>query len=42
LYLAAGERDEARAELVRAKEMVEEIGYRRRDGEVRELEAETR
>jgi tetratricopeptide (TPR) repeat protein len=34
LYLAEGRREEAREALAQASQMVEEIGYRRRDGEV--------
>jgi len=38
LHLACGEQEKAREGLARAKEMVEEMGYHRRDGEVAELE----
>jgi hypothetical protein len=38
LHLACGEKDKARQSLVQAKEMIEEMGYHRRDGEVAELE----
>jgi tetratricopeptide (TPR) repeat protein len=38
LHLARGERDQARASLAAARKMVEEMGYHRRDGEVKELE----
>jgi tetratricopeptide (TPR) repeat protein len=38
LYLARGEKEPARASLAAAREMVEEMGYHRRDGEVKELE----
>ena len=37
LHLAMGEEAEARAHLATAKEMVERMGYHRRDGEVAEL-----
>ena len=40
LYVATGERDEARASLVTAKKMIADMGYHRRDGEVEELERE--
>ena len=40
LYLARGEKDQARASLAAARKMVEEMGYHRRDGEVKELEAQ--
>jgi tetratricopeptide (TPR) repeat protein len=40
LHLAMGERAKARASLARAKAMIEEMGYGRRDGEVEELERE--
>lgn len=36
-YLAAGEKDQAQASLARAKEMIADMGYHRRDGEVEEL-----
>ncbi len=39
LYFAQGEKDRAREHFVKAKQMVEQIGYHRRDGEVKELEA---
>lgn len=38
LYVAMNDTDKARAHFVKAKQMVEEIGYHRRDGEVKELE----
>ncbi len=38
--LAYGEREKARESLAKAKGMVEEMGYHRRDGEVAELEGE--
>ena len=38
LYLAMGEKPEARERLARAKEMIGRMGYHRRDGEVAELE----
>jgi len=38
LHLAMGKKDEARESLAKAKEMIDEMGYHRRDGEVRELE----
>jgi len=40
LHLACGEQEKARGSLARAKGMVEEMGYHRRDGEVAELEGE--
>jgi tetratricopeptide (TPR) repeat protein len=40
LHLVCGEQEKARESLARAKGMVEEMGYRRRDGEVAELEGE--
>ena len=40
LHLAMGEKPEARAHLATAREMVEDMGYHRRDGEVAELEAQ--
>jgi tetratricopeptide (TPR) repeat protein len=40
LYLARGEKEQARASLAAARTMVEEMGYHRRDGEVKELEAQ--
>jgi tetratricopeptide (TPR) repeat protein len=39
LYLACGQKGKARESLAKAKKMVEEIGYHRRDSEVKELEA---
>ena len=38
LYLALGEKETAREHWETAKEMVDEMGYHRRDGEVEELE----
>jgi tetratricopeptide (TPR) repeat protein len=38
LYLARGEVDQARTSLAAARKMVEEMGYHRRDGDVKELE----
>jgi len=38
LHLARGEREQARESLSKARGMVEEMGYHRRDGEVAELE----
>lgn len=38
LYLAMGEKDKARESLAIAKKMIEEMGYHRRDNEVRDLE----
>jgi len=38
LYLACGEKEKARESLAKAKGMIEEMGYHRRDGEVAELE----
>ena len=38
LYLAMGEKDKARENLATAKEMIEQMGYHRRDNEVRDLE----
>ena len=38
LHLACGEKEKAQDSLARAKEMIEEMGYHRRDGEVAELE----
>jgi len=40
LYLACGEKEKARESLAKAKGMIEEMGYHRRDGEVAELEAQ--
>ena len=37
-HLARGDKDQARAGLAAAREMVEQMGYHRRDGEVEELE----
>jgi tetratricopeptide (TPR) repeat protein len=39
LHLAAGDRDQARASLDRAKRMVSDLGYHRRDRDVAEIEA---
>ena len=38
LYVAMGEKPKAREHWAKASEMVEEMGYHRRDGEVAELE----
>ena len=38
LHLACGEKEKARQSLAKAKAMIEEMGYHRRDGEVAELE----
>ena len=38
MHLACGEKDKARQSLAKAEEMIEEMGYHRRDGEVAELE----
>ena len=38
LLLAEGKKEEAQRELRKAKAMIEEMGYRRRDGEVEEIE----
>jgi tetratricopeptide (TPR) repeat protein len=38
LHLACGEKEKARESLAKAKGMIEEMGYHRRDGEVAELE----
>ena len=38
LYVAMGEKTKAREHWARAKEMVEQMGYHRRDEEVAELE----
>ena len=38
LHLAAGDKPEARESLATAKQMIESMGYHRRDGEVAELE----
>jgi hypothetical protein len=40
LHLACGEKEKARKSLAKAKEMIDEMGYHRRDGEVAELEVE--
>ncbi|NIO70327.1 MAG: TIR domain-containing protein, partial [Anaerolineae bacterium] len=40
LHLACGEKEKARQSLAQAKEMIEDMGYHRRDGEVAELEEE--
>jgi nucleoside phosphorylase len=40
LHLACGEEEQARQSLAKAKGMIEEMGYHRRDGEVAELEGE--
>jgi tetratricopeptide (TPR) repeat protein len=40
LHLACSEKEKARQSLSKAKEMIEEMGYHRRDGEVAELEGE--
>jgi tetratricopeptide (TPR) repeat protein len=39
LHLACGEKEKARESLAKAKGMIEEMGYHRRDGEVAELES---
>jgi hypothetical protein len=39
LHLAEGDRDQARASLDRAKQMVSDLGYHRRDRDVAEIEA---
>jgi len=39
LYLAMGDKEEAREHLATAREMIGKMGYHRRDGEVEELEA---
>lgn len=39
-YLAAGDKESARASLDRAREMIAEMGYHRRDGEVEALDRE--
>ena len=36
--LASNEKDKARGSLAKAKKMIEEMGYHRRDNEVKELE----
>ncbi|MEA1909270.1 MAG: hypothetical protein U9N43_09645, partial [Euryarchaeota archaeon] len=38
LYLAMGKKEDARRRLDTAREMVDEMGYHRRDREVRDLE----
>jgi tetratricopeptide (TPR) repeat protein len=38
LHLACGDKEKARQSLAQAKEMIKEMGYHRRDGEVAELE----
>ena len=38
LYLAHGEKDQAREHLAKAKALIEQTGYHRRDKEVQELE----
>jgi hypothetical protein len=38
LHLAQGKKDEARQSLAIAKKMIQEMGYHRRDREVKELE----
>jgi hypothetical protein len=38
LHLACGEKEKARQSLAQAKDMIEDMGYHRRDGEVAELE----
>jgi tetratricopeptide (TPR) repeat protein/CO dehydrogenase nickel-insertion accessory protein CooC1 len=38
LHLACGEKEKARQSLAQAKDMIQEMGYHRRDGEVAELE----
>ena len=38
LHLACGEKEKARQSLSQAREMIEDMGYHRRDGEVAELE----
>jgi hypothetical protein len=38
LHLACGEKEKARQSLAKAKQMIEDMGYHRRDGEVAELE----
>ena len=40
LHLACGEKEKARQILAKAKGMIEDMGYRRRDGEAAELEGE--
>jgi hypothetical protein len=41
LHLACGERERARESLAKAKGMIKEMGYHRRDGEAAELERDT-
>lgn len=38
LFLAMGDKEKAREELVIAKEMIGKMGYHRRDGEVEAIE----
>ncbi|MDT7542773.1 MAG: hypothetical protein QOE33_2677 [Acidobacteriota bacterium] len=38
LYLAQGDRERARESWEKAREMIERMGYHRRDGDVREIE----
>ena len=40
LYLACGEKDKARESLAKAKQIIEQTGYHRRDQEVDELEGQ--
>jgi tetratricopeptide (TPR) repeat protein len=40
LHLACGEKDKARESPAKAKQMIEDMGYHRRDQEVKELEAQ--
>ncbi len=40
LSLATGDRDSARKDWETAKAMIEDMGYHRRDGEVKEIEAQ--
>jgi len=40
MHLACGEKEKARESLAKAKGMIEEMGYHRRDREVTELEAQ--
>jgi len=37
MYLAQGEKDKARQSLAKAKEMIDRMGYHRRDKEVLEM-----
>jgi hypothetical protein len=39
-YLASGDKPKARESLDKANKMIEEMGYHRRDKEVKELEAQ--